>query len=83
MNTLRVGDEVEWRGSWGGDAPRRARVMAIEVLDGTSDKHGLDTDEVAWEPARDFIVDLDNGHWAYGTQLAPVQRKEEATLWTH
>lgn len=77
---LRVGDEVEWRGGWGKHPPRRAVVTRIEILDGTDDKYGLDTDEVAWEPACDFVVDLDNGHWAYGTQVTPV-RKEEP-VWT-
>lgn len=72
MSVLRVGDEVIWRGGWGRNAPTRATVTHIEILDGTSAKHGLDTDEVAWEASDNFVVDLDNGHWAYGSQLTPT-----------
>lgn len=69
---LRVGDKVEWRGAWGSNAPALAEVTGIEILDGTDTKYGLDTDKVSWDAANRIVVDLDNGHWAYGSQISPV-----------
>jgi len=70
MGTLKIGDEVIWRGSWGSDAPKRAKVEAIEITGGG--KYGKPVDEVEWSEVRDrnITVDLDNGHWAYASQIS-------------
>ena len=72
MSKLKIGDEVIWRGSWGKDAPKRAKVEAIEITGGG--KYGTPVDEVEWSKVRDrnITVDLDNGHWAYASQISPV-----------
>ena len=72
MRTLKIGDEVIWRGSWGKDAPKRAKVEAIEITGGG--KYGDSVSEVDWREAcdRNITVVLDNGHWAYASQISPV-----------
>ena len=72
MRTLKIGDEVIWRGSWGMDAPKRAKVESIEITGGG--KYGKPVSEVDWREVRDrnITVDLDNGHWAYASQISPV-----------
>jgi primase-polymerase (primpol)-like protein len=72
MRTLKIGDEVIWRGSWGKDAPKRAKVEAIEITGGG--KYGDSVDEVEWSKVcdRNITVVLDNGHWAYASQISPV-----------
>lgn len=70
MSVLKVGDTVTWRGSWGSDRPKKAKVESIEVdCDG---KYGDEVDELAWSKVknRDVVINLDNGHWAYGTQIS-------------
>lgn len=71
---LRVGDTVEWRGSWGRGFPALAKVTNI-VLCPSEIADGADTVEVTavpWSAAdgRKVVVDLSNGHWAYGFQIA-------------
>lgn len=69
---LRVGDLVNWRHGWGSEPPRLARVKLIEI-ECVGAENGLVVAECTWEVARkgSTVVDLDNGHWAYGDQLSP------------
>ena len=69
MSTLKIGDEVIWRGSWGKDAPQLAKVEEIEITKGG--KYGNPVDEVEWSEVyeRNLVVTLDNGHWAYASQI--------------
>lgn len=69
MSTLKIGDEVIWRGSWGKDAPQLAKVEEIEITNGG--KYGNSVDEVEWSEVyeRNLVVTLDNGHWAYASQI--------------
>jgi len=69
MSKLKIGDEVIWRGSWGKDAPKIAKVESIEITNGG--KYGEQVDEVEWSKVyeRNITVDLDNGHWAYASQI--------------
>lgn len=64
MEKLRLGDEVIWRGSWGNDLPKEVKVTCIEVND-------INVSSIDWDKveSRDVVVDLDNGHWAYGFQI--------------
>jgi primase-polymerase (primpol)-like protein len=68
-STLKLGDVVIWRGSWGKDLPQQAKVKFIEVGD-----HCTMVDEIDWNELTDrsVTVVLDNGHWAYGYQLSPA-----------
>ena len=72
---LTVGDKVMWRGAWGKEAPKEATIESIELCANGS-KYGKDVKSVAWETIekgnRSITVQLDNGHWAYGSQLDKI-----------
>lgn len=72
MEKLKVGDEVIWRGSWGKDLPKVVKVTCIEIND-------INVTSIGWDKvdSRSVVVDLDNGHWAYGFQ---IQKKIENNL---
>lgn len=72
--TLRIGDAVIWRGSWGSDAPRVAIVSEIEQTREQNEKYGVAVDSLPWSTVRAgfAVVSLDNGRWAYGFQIEPV-----------
>lgn len=69
MGVLKVGDTVSWRGNFGTDAPKDAVVEGIEITNGG--KYGDSVDEVEWKEVygRNVTVDLDNGSWAYASQI--------------
>ncbi len=69
-NVLKIGDIVIWRSSWGKDAPKEAKVTAIEI--NCVNKSGKEVSKVSWDKvdSRKVIVNLENGHWAYGTQIS-------------
>jgi len=71
---LRVGDPVRWRGAWGSEPEKIARVKNMEVTDHPREKYGMDAEEVSWDVVFEnrVVVSLDNGHWAYGEQLRPL-----------
>ena len=66
---LKIGDEVTWKGCFGMDAPRTAKVIGI-----TFGKYGAAAQSVPWSQVVDraVVVDLDNNHWAYAEQIRPV-----------
>jgi hypothetical protein len=70
---LRVGDRVRWRGAWGSQPARLAVVTSIDETDRPHEKYGREVQELPWARVRaDYCtVGLNNGHWAYGSQLDP------------
>lgn len=70
---LKVGDTVAWRGAWGTDAPKEAKVTAIES-NCNGGKNGIEVDSVEWDEVtrENVVVSLENGHWAYGDQLEEI-----------
>ena len=73
MKTLKVGDTVLWSGGFGRHAAQPAKVVSIERCP-PGEKYGDDVQSIHWcEVKEHAIVDLDNGHWAYGAQLRPVE----------
>ena len=69
MSTLKVGDKVLWRGSWGAESPVKVTVISIDRVS-PGEKYGEPVDSMDWdEVPRYAVVSLDNGHWAYGQQL--------------
>ena len=76
---LRVGDRVLWCGGFGDQAPRPARVVRVDLVE-PGQKHGVSVDAVPWSAlTRDVVVDLDNGHWAYGYQIRPMPDPADET----
>jgi hypothetical protein len=77
METLNVGDIVLWSGAWGTQPEQMARVRILTRVDGPGDKDGKDVENMKWEDVpRYALADLDNGHYAYGYQLSPVEQDE-------
>ena len=69
MEILTVGDTVLWIGSFGKDKPKEAKITAIEICK-SGNKRGKSVTSVLWTTVNEnVIVDLDNGHWAYGSQI--------------
>ena len=69
--TLKVGDSVMWRGAFGSEAPKEAVVESIEICK-KGGKHGRCVEQVFWSKKDEIVVDLDNGHWARGSQISPI-----------
>ena len=84
---LHLGDPVWWKGSWGEDEPRLAEVESIEQDADIMTQNGIPVEKLPWRMVRRYqmvkcpsgteleaaLVDLTNGHWAYGWQLWPVK----------
>lgn len=73
---LTIGDKVIWRGAWGAEPPKEAIVEALELC-AKGCKHGRDVNSVDWNTVLgngkgQVVVNLDNGHWAYGNQLTEI-----------
>ena len=70
MEKLKVGDIVSWRGTWGVESPKEAKVIGIQKTKYFREKYGDEVAEVNWNDH--FVVTLDNMHWAYNFQLQPL-----------
>ena len=73
MSELRKGHKVMWRGSFGKDKPVEAVVNSIEKCEDGC-KEGREVSSVDWSDvdSRNYVIDLDNGHWCYGTQITEI-----------
>lgn len=67
---LHKGDEVLWRGGFGNDAPISAVVISIEVVPPGEKEGGFMVDSIEWDKIHTAVIDLNNGHWAYGDQIS-------------
>jgi len=74
MKMLKVGDSVYWSGCFGTEAFKAATVTGIQLTEEPREKYGIEVEEVEWTLVADnyAVVTLDNGHWAYGEQIAPI-----------
>lgn len=70
MSKLKIGDVVNWRGGFGSHEPMEAVVKSIEITNGG--KYGDAVNEVSWYKVydRNVVVTLDNGCWAYASQIS-------------
>ena len=70
FGTLKIGDTVKYKIS---SQTGTAKVIAIELTK-ENEKYGQDVQEIEWNLVVDgkATVDLDNGKWAYGYQIRPV-----------
>jgi hypothetical protein len=73
-NTVKVGDPVYWKGSFGMSPPKVVRVASMEITQYPRTKDGDPAGEVSWDIVNEnrVIFDLENGHWAYSEQISPV-----------
>ena len=70
--TLKVGDQVMWRGDFGSAEPKIATIENIELCKYAGAKEGDSVDQVFWKYKDRIVVDLENGHWARGSQISPI-----------
>ena len=72
MSVLKINDTVNWKGGFGSERAKKARVEGIQITNGG--KYGDDVDKVDWSKVtdRNVVVDLDNGHWAYAEQISKI-----------
>lgn len=78
-DTLKVGDTVLWRGGFGSEPAQEATVAKIVLVD-EGKRELAQVGEIAWGmvDTRLVIVDLANGRWAYGAQIAALLTDQEA-----
>lgn len=76
MSILKVGDEVMWRGGFGDDPAKVAKVVQIEITEQARSKYGVSVDSVHWDmvKANKTLISLDNGHWCYGEQVSKIAK---------
>ena len=72
MKILKIGDKVLWRGAWGNEPAKEAKVKSIELCERRGEKEGKSVLVAKWADAERLVVDLDCGHWAYGYQISPL-----------
>ena len=74
INVIRIGDKVSWRGSYGNEPVMEATVDLITLTEGPYISEGNEVYSVKHETLKGGAVlfDFDNGHWAYGNQVAPL-----------
>lgn len=87
MKTIKVGDQVMWRGCWNQQPSIVATITGIELTPSffcTSPniryKYGVPVNEVETANKDKCVFTLDNGHWAYGNQITPIAVNELAEM---
>lgn len=73
MSIIKVGDTVMWRGAWGRDAARPAKIVGMELCEAPRMKEGIRVRSAFLADKARLVVDLDNGSWAYGFQIEPIE----------
>jgi hypothetical protein len=70
---LHIGDEVVWHAPPYAlsTRPVRAKVKHIQLCEREHDRSGVLVPEVKWDWVNRCVIDLDNGHWTYGTGVTP------------
>ena len=68
---LSLGDSIMWSGGWGSNSPQEAVITGIQINEANGSKEGGQVEDVDWDyvTERNILVDLDNGHWAWGFQI--------------
>ena len=76
MNVINVGDTVMWRGKWGADPAKPAKIIRMELCKQERDKYGVEVNSAWVSDKNRLCVDLDNGSWAYGFQIEPIVKEK-------
>ena len=73
-DVLSSGDKVSWRGAWGDEEPKTAKIEGITITEGPYKKGGEEVYSIRHSTLKEgrAVIDLDNGHWAYAHQIAPA-----------
>lgn len=73
MKAIKVGDSVSWRGAWGSQPAKLAKVIHIEKTENPRQKYGYAVNEILVIEKNHGVFSLDNGHWAYGDQIEHIE----------
>ena len=74
-DNLKVGDVVLCRGGWGSEAPKPVTITHLELCVEAGDKYGVPVAELPWADKARAVVDMNNGHWAYGSHIEPLVQR--------
>lgn len=74
-NVISVGDTVMWRGTWGQDAAKPAKIIDMQLCEEERMKYGIDIEKAYLKDKNRLCVVLDNHAWAYGFQIEPIRGK--------
>lgn len=66
---IKIGDTIRWRGAFGYDDPKTAKIIYLELCENEHEKYGVPVEFISIKDKNRTIFDLDNGHWAYGSQI--------------
>lgn len=69
---LKVGNVVLCRGGWGREAPQPVTITHLELCAEEGDKWGVPVTELPWSEKGRAVMNLNNGHWCYGSQIEPL-----------
>ena len=72
INIVKVGMQVNYRGSWGTGPLKTATIIGIELCESEHEKYGIATEQVYAKDLRRCCVDLSDNHWAYGYQIEEI-----------
>lgn len=70
---IRVGDTVLCRGRYGRESALPVTITHLELCVEEGDKYGVPVTELPWSEKGRAVVDMSNGHWAYGSQIEPLE----------
>lgn len=68
---LEIGDHVLFHSNDG--KTRESVITNIEITAEPGEMYGLPVKEIDWSRRSCVVVDLDDGKWAFGTQIEPVE----------
>ena len=68
---IRIGTKVVYRGGFGFEGRKVARVTHIEQTFHPNEKYGHEVDEVTYSQDH-YVLNLDDGHWCYSHQVDGV-----------
>ncbi len=71
MKTIKIGDQVTYRGSFGMGAPKTVEITGLTLTSIPRDKYGIDVEEVHERDVRAnrVVFTLSDNHWAYSEQV--------------
>ena len=72
---IKVGMTVVYRGGWGHDAPKEAKITSMELCECEGDKYGDPVKEAPVTEIERCVFDLNDGHWCYGYQIDSIVTK--------
>ena len=71
-NLIRVGDTVFCRSGCGSETPQPVIITHLELCAEEGDKWGVPVSELPWSEKGRAVMNLNNGHWCYGSQIEPL-----------